>query len=146
MRVIGNFNPFCHTGNRQAPHSASLEDLLELVRCRKVDEIVIALKALEAGHLAPLVERLVIYPVQISLALAPLAAATPNLVRLGGLSVLPVVGCRQRGRAAAAKRAVDVILATVLLVVLAPLLLLTALAIRVELSRPIVLPSVAHRL
>ena len=137
IRVVGAFAATDVATNACRSTNHEFEQLLALVRSRSVDEVVLALNGLNDRLLAPCVDQLIAYPVTISLAPGSLGGSVSGISHLGSLPSLPMIRRPMGQRAAVAKRAMDVMLAAIGLVWLAPLLALTALAIRIDSRGPI---------
>lgn len=115
------------------------EDLPDLIYARDIDEVLIAIP--EASHeevlrLIALCDRsnlsIKIYP-----DIFQLIATRPSLDDLGGLPLLTVRDVAQRGWRLALKRAMDIVGATVGLILLSPLMLLIALLIKLDSPGPV---------
>lgn len=121
------------------PVIGTAEDLPDLVYARDVDEVLIAVP--EAPHsevlrLISLCERsnlsIKIYP-----DIFQLIAMQPSLDDLGGLPLLTVRDVAQRGWKLALKRAMDIVGASVGLILLSPLMLLIAILIKLDSPGPV---------
>ncbi len=121
------------------PVIGTAEDLPDLVYARDVDEVLIAVP--EAPHsevlrLISLCERsnlsIKIYP-----DIFQLIATQPSLDDLGGLPLLTVRDVAQRGWKLALKRAMDIVGASVGLILLSPLMLLIAILIKLDSPGPV---------
>ncbi len=121
------------------PVIGTAEDLPDLVYARDVDEVLIAVP--EASHsevlrLISLCERsnlsIKIYPDVFQL-----IATQPSLDDLGGLPLLTVRDVAQRGWKLALKRTMDVVGASVGLILLSPLMLLIAILIKLDSPGPV---------
>ena len=134
VTVIGMFGALDPERSRNQPRSGNFSHLLESVRARNVDEVVIVPSGLDDSHVAGWIEQLMIYPVDISIAPVSLPGSLSGIHRLGSMPCVPLVKRPVGKRAAIGKRLLDVALATIGLVGLAPLLVLTMLAIKLELA------------
>jgi exopolysaccharide biosynthesis polyprenyl glycosylphosphotransferase len=110
----------------------TLNELERLCQERHIDVVIVTLPLAEHGHLATLLERIHKLPVQVKLApdMYPLAYFYSRLEMFGGM---PLVGLEEPVIApwqAAVKRGLDVAIAGVGLLLISPLLLLIAFAIR----------------
>ena len=111
----------------------STEDVLALVSSGTIDEVYLALPAAQAEEIPSLLKALEQHPVDVRVIpdLGSAVLVNPHAFVLAGV---PVVSLRERplyGARAAAKRALDLVLAAVLLLALAPLLLMIAAIVRV---------------
>ncbi len=116
--------------------------LLTVARTTRLDEIILAAPLEDEATLARLVELLHELPADLRLAAPSLAAASlgqapPGTFTLGGIPMLVLVECPLRRWSAAVKRAEDCVLGAVLLVIAAPVMLLTALAVLATSGRPV---------
>ncbi len=114
-------------------------DLPRLIDEHKVDEVIIALP--EASHqeivnLIALCER-----EKVSIRVFPdvfqIMASEISIGDLGGLPLLTVRDVAMRGWRLVAKRAMDIVGATIGLILLSPIMLLTAIAIKLESPGPV---------
>ncbi len=121
------------------PVIGTAEDLPDLVYARDVDEVLIAVP--EAPHsevlrLISLCERsnlsIKIYP-----DIFQLIATQPSLDDLGGLPLLTVRDVAQRGWKLVLKRAMDVVGASIGLILFSPLMLLIAILIKLDSPGPV---------
>jgi putative colanic acid biosynthesis UDP-glucose lipid carrier transferase len=126
-----------------------VEDLVEQARRRHIDEVLVVLNGQDESLLASAIERLAACPVDISVYLGALAEAAAGLVHQpAGGERRPILLVRQpmRGWQADVKRAIDVIGSIVALVLLAPLFMLVALAIKLNSPGPIFFRQVRNGL
>jgi Undecaprenyl-phosphate glucose phosphotransferase len=122
------------------PAAGDFEDLIELIKQRQVDEVLIVLPDDAEASMTQAIEQLVAYPVDINLCLGRLGRAVANVACCGnsyGLLLLPLVRHPISHWGGVAKRVLDIVLSALGLIVLAPLLLLVALAIRLDSPGPI---------
>jgi Undecaprenyl-phosphate glucose phosphotransferase len=122
------------------PVHGSLDDLVEFVRNHDVDDIVVAHPWNDEDRLIPLVERLLELPTTIYMA-SDLIGFRFNLRppdnNFAPLPVSEIVEKPLSGWAFVAKFLEDRILASVFLIVLSPLFLLTAIAIKIDSPGPV---------
>jgi Undecaprenyl-phosphate glucose phosphotransferase len=121
-----------------APHLGSLADLKAYVRRHKVDTVILALPMGAEARVSGLVQRLADLPVDIRLAanasqlqFAPAAYSYIGIVPVIDLANRPISGLD-----AIAKRALDVVIAALAVIALAPLMLMVAAAVRLESKGP----------
>jgi exopolysaccharide biosynthesis polyprenyl glycosylphosphotransferase len=117
-----------------ATRLSDVEALLDDIARGAVDEVYVAVPATEAGRVPELVQRLESTTVDVRVVpdLGAVVMVNPHAFVLSGV---PIVSLRERplyGVRAAAKRTLDVALAVVLLIALAPWIGLLALAVRVS--------------
>ena len=117
----------------------SLDDLVAAIRKNTIDQVIIALPWSEDIYLRSIVSRLTLTPVRIRLTpdLALLAYPNRPLVMLGALPLMTLFERPISGLDQLIKRIEDLILAAVLTIMTAPLLLLTALAIKLDSDGPV---------
>lgn len=135
--LIGVFRPVdggrdAATGLRRS--SRGLDDLERLVKAEKVDEVIVALPRAANELLAPCLERLRALPVELWM--LPDVAL---LDRGAAADALPLIHLARRPQSDAGrliKAVSDRVLATLLLVLLGPAMLLIAAAIRIESRGP----------
>jgi len=117
---------------------ASENELLERLATGELDEVYVALPAAESARIPGLVGRLeeTMVDVRVVPDLGPVVMVNPHAFVLSGV---PIVSLRERplyGARALAKRTLDVAISAALLVLLGPLILLLALAVRLTSPGP----------
>ncbi|HEY0419049.1 MAG TPA: undecaprenyl-phosphate glucose phosphotransferase, partial [Acetobacteraceae bacterium] len=140
-RVVGIVDP--DGGGLEAadglPTMGSVEALGAMVRERRVDRVVLALPGALPERIQEVVRQLAFLPVAISL--APDLAATQfpyrRVVHVAGLPALQVCEQPLAGWARLLKKAEDLLVAALVLLPLGPLMLLIALAIRLDSPGPV---------
>lgn len=116
------------------PVLGKLEELPEIIEEHSVDEVLVAQRDLDVDRLMTVISRCRELPVQFNLVAGPLQLLTGG-AEISGLADLPVVPLERRHFPwwqSALKRAMDVVLGAILLVLAAPLLVIAALLIRRE--------------
>ena len=111
---------------------SAVEDLLLLISAGGIDEVYVALPAAESARIPELVQMLEQTTVDVRVVpdLGAVVMVNPHAFVLAGV---PIISLRERplyGIRALAKRSLDVVLASLFVVTLAPLLLLLALIVR----------------
>ena len=121
------------------PYLGGSADLAELARKGGVDQVLISVRDLSAERLHDIMERLSSVCVDISIVPSQAIDLAPNYrVRLmGSLPVLTLWQRPWRDVSGLVKRLEDVVLACLALILLSPLMLLTALLVRVTSRGPI---------
>ncbi len=124
------------------PCLGALADLPLFLRCRRVDEIIVATSSQEKTGLATLIPDLRRLSVRLTLApssvgVAPGWLSSGGEAWIGGMALLQVGGRPLDGWRWVLKDAQDRLLALLALVVLAPLLVVTVIAIRLSSPGPI---------
>ncbi|MFQ5926376.1 MAG: sugar transferase [Terriglobia bacterium] len=144
LRLVG----FVHPGKAMPPSPAGLrrsysvlplEDVVTVLHNHVVDEVLFAVEKEELERLEPLMLRCEEEGVKtrIQLEFLPRTFSRVYLENLRHVPLLTFTSTPENELHLAAKRAADVVLAGVLLVVLSPLLLLVALLIRLSSSGPV---------
>ena len=121
------------------PVLGNLSALVSMIRDGCIDQVVVALPWSADVRLQQIVSRLALTPVRIRLApdLASFAFARRPLMLLGDVPVMTLFERPISGADAVLKRAEDLVLASLALVLVAPLLLLVALAVRLDSPGPV---------
>lgn len=121
------------------PVFGTADDLVAVIRDGLVDQVIVALPWSAEARIQQVVQKLAMTPVRIRLApdLASFAFTHRPLVLLGDLPVITLFERPISGMDAIIKRAEDLILSALILLLAAPLMLLTALAIRLDSPGPI---------
>lgn len=116
-----------------------LADLVDLIRAGQVDQVIVALPWSAETRLQEVVGELAITPVRIRLApdLASFAFAQRTVVLLGDLPVMTLFERPISGVDQLVKRIEDMLLGSLALLIFAPLLLLIAIAVRLDSPGPI---------
>jgi Undecaprenyl-phosphate glucose phosphotransferase len=142
MRVLGIFTD---KPEEQLPEIAGypvlgqLDDLWLCVRDFPVDEVLIALPWDDADRVRSALSCISMLPVEARLMLGALAYALPRtaVCQVAGMPMLAVSGRPLFGFNAFLKRAEDIVLVTPLLLLLGPLMILTAIAIKLDSPGPV---------
>lgn len=121
------------------PVYGTSDDLVAAIREGLIDQVIVALPWSAEERIREVVSRLALTPVRIRLApdLASFAFAHRPLVLLGDLPVLTLFERPISGMDAIVKRAEDLLLTIPLILLLSPVLILTAIAIRLDSPGPI---------
>ncbi len=112
----------------------SIDQLPHVVKRAQADLVVVCLGAIDAERFGPLVRKLNVLGVDVGLStgLSNVALRRVSLGHISGRPLVRVTASPQAGWQLGVKRFLDVIGAAVLLVVASPILLLSALAIKIE--------------
>jgi Undecaprenyl-phosphate glucose phosphotransferase len=123
----------------EVPLNGNLEGLLQAIRLGLVDQVIVALPWSAEARLQEVVGRLAITPIRIRLApdLASFAFAQRPLVMLGDLPVMTLFERPISGYDQILKKFEDFILGISFTLLLSPLLLLVAIAIKLDSKGPI---------
>ena len=121
------------------PVLGNLSALISMIREGCIDQVVVALPWSADVRLQQIVSRLALTPVRIRLApdLASFAFARRPVMLLGDVPVMTLFERPISGMDAVLKRAEDLVLTTLALVLLSPVMLLVALAIKLDSPGPI---------
>lgn len=116
------------------PHLGTCEDIGEIVRTRRIDEVIIALPPTAHRQMAAIVDQCRAQDVEFKL-VPDLFELTMDSVHIHDVAGLPMIALRPAritGLDYAVKRTMDIVVAALVLTVLAPLLLLVALLIKLD--------------
>jgi exopolysaccharide biosynthesis polyprenyl glycosylphosphotransferase len=131
--------PLAEVGGREVPVLGSAEDLDEVVRRTRTRNLIVAFSSVADAHVSRLVQRCQELGVEVSV--VPRMFDTINnrvgYDTVGGLPLLSFTTVNPRGVQFALKHAFDWVFAVALLIVLSPVLALTALAVRLTSPGPI---------
>lgn len=121
------------------PVFGTIDDLVAMIRDGLIDQVIVALPWSAEARIQQVVQKLALTPVRIRLApdLANFAFATRPLVLLGDLPVITLFERPISGTDAIIKRAEDVILTLVILLLVSPVMALVALAIKLDSPGPV---------
>lgn len=121
------------------PVFGTSDDLVAAIREGLIDQVIVALPWSAEDRIREVVAKLALTPVRIRLApdLASFAFAHRPLVLLGDLPVLTLFERPISGTDAIVKRAEDLVLTLAILAVIWPILVLTAIAIKLDSPGPI---------
>ncbi|RZK32916.1 MAG: hypothetical protein EOO61_16355, partial [Hymenobacter sp.] len=124
----------------------STEQLLSYIRCNRVDRVVVALPWVASDRINALLKKLRTVPVRIDLVPNDLVwqFQTINMERLGNVPVLTVANGRVDIQGGLVKRIEDLAIASILVVLTTPLLLLIALLIRLDSNGPALFKQRRH--
>lgn len=124
----------------------TLDDLIAMARKAEIDTVVVALPRISHRRLMELVARLSVLPVDIRVMLD---ADIPELARkrrsrMGELELIDLYRRPIQGWDAVLKRGFDLVVASMAIVLLIPLMLACALAVRLDSSGPILFRQKRH--
>ena len=128
------------------PVLGNLDDLMDYSRKNRVDDIVVSLPWSADQRLLEIIRRLEELPVAVSLCsdLAGFMSLRSSFSSMGGVPMLGVVNKPLNGWGYFLKEVEDKILGILLLVLLSPVLLLIALAIKLESDGPVLFRQKRH--
>jgi len=121
------------------PVFGTSDDLVRMIREGHIDQVIVALPWSAEQRIRQVVQRLALTPVRIRLApdLASFAFAHRPLVLLGDVPVITLFERPISGTDAVVKRAEDLVLTILILALLWPLMLITALAVKLDSPGPV---------
>jgi Undecaprenyl-phosphate glucose phosphotransferase len=121
------------------PVFGTSDDLVRMIREGHIDQVIVALPWSAEQRIRQVVQRLALTPVRIRLApdLASFAFAHRPLVLLGDVPVITLFERPISGTDAVVKRAEDLVLTILILALLWPLMLVTALAVKLDSPGPV---------
>jgi Undecaprenyl-phosphate glucose phosphotransferase len=128
------------------PLLGSIDDLLTYVRAKRVDRVVVTLPWTADARILELLKRLRTVPVQIDLVPHDMIWRIPSadIARLAGIPIITVANCRVDEQIGALKRIEDVVLASALLLLTGPAMLLISLAVKLDSRGPILFRQQRH--
>ena len=121
------------------PVFGTSDDLVSMIREGLIDQVIVALPWSASQRIQQLVQKIALTPVRIRLApdLANFAFAARPLVLLGELPVITLFERPISGTDAIIKRIEDLLLTGIILLFLWPVMLLTALAVKLDSPGPV---------
>lgn len=146
MRVVGIFDDLPRGQTPQIPVRGGLSELIAFGQRYRIDEILIAMPLTNELRIANLVEQLSLLPADIRICPSTAAFRIPpkGLLNYQGLAVLELERRPMDGWAPIVKSVEDRLLAVSLLVVFAPLLLLIAIAVKLDSKGPVIFKQRRH--
>lgn len=134
IRLVGVFST-----QRTAGRKSGLDDLIALARLFRIDEVIVAVSGRPDGAADAVVRRLGTIPANVRLypELPPMTVAPREVGWLFGQPMLTVYHRPMMGWNRVAKRAEDLVLAALALILVAPLMALVALLIQFDSPGPI---------
>jgi putative colanic acid biosynthesis UDP-glucose lipid carrier transferase len=141
LRIVGVFVlAESMTADSAANGSTGVVDaVVALARDDAIDEVVIAAHSLDDPFLVPAIEQLSAYSVDIALSPGALGPAVADLTRAAGapLPLLPLVRRPICGWGARAKRALDIVVSALAMLLLLPAFAVIAVAIKLDSPGPV---------
>jgi Undecaprenyl-phosphate glucose phosphotransferase len=124
----------------------STDSLLTFIRRNRVDRVVVALPWVASERINNLLKKMRTVPVRIDLVPNDMVWQFPvvNLERLGRVPVVTIANGKIDVQSGLVKRAEDLIISTLLLVMAAPIMLLIALAIKLDSKGPVFFKQRRH--
>ena len=124
---------------RGAPVVGTADDLEQALRERPVDQVILALPSEDMPLIKLLMERLALHTVDVKIVpdLFQYVTLYGGLEEFGGLPIVSLQGGPLEGWNLVAKRAFDVLFSALALLILSPLILLTALAVKLTSPGPV---------
>ena len=124
---------------RGAPVIGTADDLEQVLRERPVDQVILALPSEDMPLIKSLMERLALHTVDVKIVpdLFQYVTLYGGLEEFGGLPIVSLQGGPLEGWNLVAKRAFDVLFSALALLILSPLMLLTALAVKLASRGPV---------
>lgn len=136
-----NENHWCIVEHIDTKEPGWLDRLHELATQGNIDVVALALASRNVGvWVSSVCSRLADQPVRVCLAIdaAALGRAPRTMERLGNAALVDLLADPHGGLEGGAKRAIDIILSALALIVLSPLLAVVALAVRLESPGPVI--------
>ena len=149
IKILGIFDDRVQ---RELPNSlrpmmlGSTDTLLNYLRRNRVDRVVVALPWVATDRIQALLKKLRTVPVRIDLVPNNVVWQFPtiDMERLGSVPVLTIANGRVDEQMGMVKRLEDLIISSVALVLLSPLLMLIALAIKFDSKGPVIFKQRRH--
>jgi Undecaprenyl-phosphate glucose phosphotransferase len=149
IRILGLFDDRV---GREVPDAlqeqmlGSTSTMLQYIRHHRVDRVVVALPWLASDRIEMLLKKLRTVPVRIDLVPNNVVWQFPaiNMERLGSVPVLTVANGRVDEQMGVVKRIEDLVLSSLLIVAISPILLLVALAIKLDSKGPVIFRQRRH--
>lgn len=149
IKILGLFDDRVQ---RQIPDAlqgrllGSTNTLLQYIRRYRVDRVVVALPWLASDRIDTLLKKLRTVPVRIDLVPNNVVWQFPaiNMERLGSVPVLTVANGRVGEQMGVVKRIEDLVISSLLIVLISPLLLLIALAVKLDSKGPVIFRQRRH--
>lgn len=139
VETIGLIDDDVHEGSPDLPRLGALEDLEEVLRRYEVDRVIIAFT--RAGHDELLRCIRVCWDNHVAVDIVPrlfeFLDGARTIDQIGGLPMMSITLPQLSLSARAFKRAADLVLSLLLIVLLSPLLLVTAIAIKLDSPGPV---------
>ena len=133
VRIVGVFRPKAdrHVGSRSGDAAAEIDDLIQLARRVRIDEIAVSFPCPDGSDLGAALRKLCVVPVDVMLCpeIADLQAIGVKGVRVPSAQLWrrPLAGWRS-----VVKRTMDIVLSATGLVLLAPLMLTIAVLVKLD--------------
>ncbi|HZJ55374.1 MAG TPA: undecaprenyl-phosphate glucose phosphotransferase [Myxococcaceae bacterium] len=124
---------------RGAPVVGTTDDLEQILREQPLDQVILALPSEDMPLMKSLMERLALYTVDVKIVpdLFQYVTLYGGLEEFGGLPIVSLQGGPLEGWNLVAKRAFDVLVSALALLLLSPLMLATALAVKLTSRGPL---------
>ena len=116
-----------------------LRDIVAMARMAHIEDVVVLLDWSQSSRIERIVEGLLVLPVGVHVDAGSIIGrfVDPRVTRFGGTTTLSLTGAPIRPMQALTKRAFDIVLASVALVLLSPLFALLALLIKLDSTGPV---------
>jgi exopolysaccharide biosynthesis polyprenyl glycosylphosphotransferase len=141
LETIGLVDDDVHTvdENRRLPKLGSLDDLKEVVAEQRVDRVIIAFSRASHQQLLSCIRTCRDNRIAVDIVprLFELLDGPQSLTQIGGLPVFSAGAPRLTKSSRVAKRVLDITVASLILIVLSPILLLVAIAIKLDSRGPV---------
>lgn len=130
----------------QASLLGTTGDMLDYIRGHRVDRVVVALPWNTSDRTNALLSRLGTVPVRIDLVPSDMIWHYPNIdmERIGGVPVLTIVNSRVEKQMGMIKRLEDIVISSIALLLLWPVLLIAAIAVKLGSKGPAIFKQQRH--
>jgi Undecaprenyl-phosphate glucose phosphotransferase len=128
------------------PLLGTTDDLLTYVRTNHVDRIIVTLPWVASDRIDALLKKLRTVPVRIDLVPSDIIWRFPTIVmeRIGNVPILNIANARIDEQSGLVKRIEDILISGILLLLISPILLLIAIAIKLDSKGPVFFKQKRH--
>jgi Undecaprenyl-phosphate glucose phosphotransferase len=149
IRITGIFEDRLnriHPGMKDIQLLGDTDDLLAFVRTNKVDRIVVALPWINSDRINALLKKLRTVPVRLDLVANDVIWQFPaiDMERLAGIPILTVFNGRVGQQMGFLKRLEDIVISSLLIILTSPVLLLIAIACKLDSKGPVIFRQKRH--
>lgn len=149
IAMLGVFDDRCMRPMSELMHTNFLGttgDMLDFIRRHRVDRVVVALPWNTSDRTNALLSRLGTVPVRIDLVPSDMVWNYPNIdmERVGGVPVLTIANGRVEKQIGMIKRAEDIVISSIALLLLWPVLLVAAIGVKLSSKGPAIFKQKRH--
>ena len=139
LQAVGFVDEPNRRESRQLPRLGSIDEIADVASDHKIDHVFVALPLTRYGELPQIYQALsdILVEVQLVPDVPGFTGIKPRLLEIDGVSFVNLRQDPHRGWPCLAKRAMDLVVGSAALLVLSPLMLLLALAVKLSSAGPI---------